>query len=76
MSALILLSAAEADAVRGPSGADPMSALEPVALTDGRFTLGIEVLDDPAHAAHRDVLAALPRADLAEISGLLPTSEI
>ena len=75
MMTLILLLAADADAVRGPSAAVEGAALEPIALTDGRFMLSAVVLDDPAHAAHRDLLASLPTAELANIAALLPSSD-
>lgn len=76
MANVILLTSAEADAVRGPSAEAPTrAALQPVALTDGRFILGVEVLDDPAHAEARAFLAALPTAPAAEIAGLLPQPE-
>jgi len=61
MSSVIILTAAEAEAVRGNS--TPIAAIEPVALTDGRFMLGTEVLADPAHKAHWDVLTKLPQKD-------------
>lgn len=61
MSSVIILTAAEAEAVRGNS--TPIAAIEPVALTDGRFILGIEVLTDPAHAKHHAFLALLPCLD-------------
>jgi hypothetical protein len=75
MTTLILLSAEDAGAVRGPSATVEGAALEPIALTDSRFILPIAVLDDPAHAAHRELLAGLPTADLADIVALLPSSD-
>jgi hypothetical protein len=72
MTALILLSSDDAKAVRGPSATVEGAALEPVALTDGRFLLPVAVLDDIAHAAHRTLLADLPTADSADIAALLP----
>ena len=69
---VIMLTAAEADQVRGPSATVESAALVPVALTDGRFILSTAVLDDPAHAAHRDFLAGLPQADLSYIANLIP----
>lgn len=60
----LLLTAAEAAEVRGPSA--PGAALEPSLLADGvTFVLPAEVLDDPAHAAWHALLAALPRQDVA-----------
>tara|TARA_R110000822_G_scaffold170213_1_gene310106 strand:- start:499 stop:714 length:216 start_codon:yes stop_codon:yes gene_type:complete len=59
----ILLGAAQADVVRGPS--TPSAALNPTERQGGVFILGVEVLTDPAHAAHRDYLAVLPQMDSA-----------
>ena len=76
MTTVILLTAAQADAVRGPSSETPnLASLEPVALTDGRFILGIEVLNDPSHAENHAALAALPTAAAADIASLLPQPE-
>lgn len=70
----ILLSVSEATLVRGPSSEAPkLSALQPIALTDGRFILGDEVLGDPTHAEHVSFLTPLSRTDLATITPLLPT---
>jgi hypothetical protein len=71
MTTLILLSAADASAVRGPSATVEGAALQPIALTDGRFVLPVMVLDDPAHAAHRDFLASLPAVDLSVVAAIL-----
>ncbi len=72
MPEVILLTAAQADTVRGPSEeAEAAATLQPIALTDGRFYVGVEVLDDPAHDAHRDVLAALPTVDFAILAAFL-----
>ncbi len=76
MPTVILLTAGQADTVRGPSAEQPsLAALQPIALTDGRFILGVEVLTDPAHAEDHAVLAALPTADAADIAALLPQPE-
>jgi hypothetical protein len=73
MSTVILLSAADAQHVRGPSAIDPsIAALSPFPLTDGRFYLGVEVQSDPLHADDHDYLAALPQADYASLASLLP----
>jgi hypothetical protein len=73
MSTVILLSAADSAHVSGPSAIDPsIAALTPLPLTDGRFYLGVSVLDDPLHAEFHDYLAALPQADYASLAGLLP----
>lgn len=57
----IILSASQAANVRGPSASVPSAALEPIACEGGVFILGVDVIDDPAHATHRDYLAALPK---------------
>jgi hypothetical protein len=63
MTMFILLTAAQADHVRGPSALTPAAALVPVERRDGPFVLGIDVLADPAHATHREYLSALPQLD-------------
>ena len=63
MALFILLTAGQADAVRGTSNVSPSAALDPVARQGGVYILGIEVLTDPAHASHHAYLAALPRMD-------------
>lgn len=61
---MIILTAAEADAMRGPTA--PGAALDPVPLADGvTYVLPVAVLDDPAHAMHHAALAALPRREVA-----------
>lgn len=61
---MIVLTAEEADKIKGRSPKDRGHALLPTPLKDGRFFLGPEVLDDPAHDDVRDFLAALPREPL------------
>lgn len=58
---MIVLTADEAEKVQGRSPKDAAKALRPVPLKDGRFMLGEQVLDDPAHADVRDFLERLPR---------------
>ena len=73
MATVILLTSEQANTVRGPSAEFPsMAALQPIALTDGRFILGVEVLTDPAHAEDHDYLAALPQVDFATLADLIP----
>lgn len=70
----ILLSANEAGSVSGPSTEAPaLAALQPIALNDGRFILGAEVMTDPAHAEHWAFLSTLPTVELAGIASLLQT---
>lgn len=71
---VIVLTAEQAAAVRGPSAEAPTrAALAPIALTDGRFILGVEVLDDPNHAEHRALLQGLARTDYSSIDALIAT---
>lgn len=61
---MIVLTASEADAVRGATAAG--AALEPVALADGvTFVLPEAVLSDLAHADKHNILLALPRREIA-----------
>lgn len=61
---MIVLTAEQAEAVRGPTG--PGAALDPVPLADGEtWALPPSVLSDPAHAQHHDTLAALPQREIA-----------
>lgn len=57
MSEFIILTTEQANSVRGVSGG---TGLNPIQRAGGVFILGVEVLTDPAHADHRDYLAALP----------------
>jgi len=67
MAEVIVLTAAEAEKVRGLSPRKGGHSIEPVPLKDGRFILGAEVLDDPAHDDVRDFLASLPRSDIEKL---------
>jgi len=64
MSLFIILTAAQADAVRGST--TPPAALDPIERHDGVFILGLTVLSDPAHAMHHALLAGLPQLDGAD----------
>lgn len=66
MATFIILTAEQADQVRGASDVTPSAALAPVERQGGLFILGVGVLTDPAHAAHREYLAALPQLDSAD----------
>jgi hypothetical protein len=63
MAMFILLTAEQADTVRGPSSSAPSAALAPVERQGGVFILGVEVLGDPAHEAHEALLGGLPQKD-------------
>lgn len=63
MPMFILLSAGQADQVRGPSGVAPGASLNPIERQGSVFILGVGVLTDPAHVAHHDYLAVLPQMD-------------
>lgn len=67
MTEVLVLDPPEAEKVRGRSPKDGGCALDPVPLKDGRFMLGEEVLDDPAHEDVRDFLAAMPREPLEKL---------
>jgi hypothetical protein len=69
----ILLTVGQADHVRGPSVVTPSAALVPVERRDGSFVLGVDVLADPAHAAHREYLSILPQLDASDPSLAAPT---
>lgn len=63
MSMFILLSAGQADRVRGPSITTPSAALNPIERQGGVFILGVEVLADPSHEPLRNFLSVLPQVD-------------
>lgn len=72
MVAVIILTADQASQVAGVSQETPQAALQPVALTDGRFILGVEVLSDPTHAEAVAFLSTLPQVDFATVASLMP----
>lgn len=57
---MIILTAAEADKVRGISPTNTRAAIDPIPLKDGTFMLGENVLNDPAHADAKTFLKTLP----------------
>jgi hypothetical protein len=68
-----LPNASDALAVRGPSSEAPkLAALAPVALTDGRFILGVEVLGDPLQAEDWAFLSTLPQVAFSTVANLMP----
>jgi len=72
MATVILLSTAEADQVRGPSGESPgLASCQPVALANGDFYLGVETLGDPNFAEHHALLSGLAQVDFDTVKDLL-----
>lgn len=65
MTEMLVLDPDEADAIRGFSRAG--HAIAPVPLKDGRFMLGQEVLDDPAHEDVRGYLRKMPLVPLEKL---------
>lgn len=63
MATFIILDANAADSVRGSSPINPAAALEPILRQGNTFILGLEVLSDDAHSAHRAILESLPQLD-------------
>lgn len=59
---MIILTAAQANRMRGRSALRSYAALYPWPLKDGTFMLPEEVLTDPAHADLRPFLLTLPTA--------------
>lgn len=68
MLMFILLTADQADQVRGRSITTPTAALNPIQRQGGVSILGVEVLADPAHESHRGVLSLLPQLDSSDPS--------
>jgi hypothetical protein len=64
MSLFIIMTAAQADQVRGPT--TPPAALDPVERQGAVFILGVAVLSDPVHAMHHELLSGLPQLDSAD----------
>lgn len=65
---MIVMTAEEAAKVRGRSPKDSGKALDPVPAKDGRFYLGLEVLEDPAHEDVRGFLRSLPVTTLDKLA--------
>lgn len=72
MSAVIVLTAEQAEEVSGVSDVAPLAALVPDPLTDGRFILGVSVLSDPAHERHWALLSTCPQVNIETLDGLIP----
>lgn len=60
----LILTAEQADLVR--VSANPAYALDPRPLADGTYALPARIINVPEHAAHRDLLAALPQREVVE----------
>lgn len=67
MTRYIVLSAAQAAAVRGVSPVAKWAAIEPIALDDGTYLINDEVLTDPAHNSKTRAITALTKYDFATI---------
>jgi hypothetical protein len=70
MATFIVLTADQAAQVRGP--VSPPYVLDPVEWCAGVFIVEASVLDHPAYASRVEILAPLPRQDLAQLLDLLP----
>lgn len=71
----VILSAAQAAAVRGVSPVIPWAAIEPIALKDGgEFILNEEVLTDPAHNSKTRTITAPTKYDRTAIESRLAAS--
>jgi hypothetical protein len=73
---MIVLTAEEADKVRGFSPLKEGFAVIPAPLDDGRFKLGEGILEMPEFAHVRDFLASLPREPDAMATVALDEAEI
>jgi hypothetical protein len=51
MANVIVFNSTVRNQIRGGSPTNPLSSLEPVLMTDGRYYVGTEILSDPAYAA-------------------------
>jgi hypothetical protein len=60
---MIILTAAEADDVRGRSPLTDFAAIHPRPLKDGTYMLHEDVISDPAHADVSEFLASLPTVE-------------
>jgi hypothetical protein len=58
---MIILTKEQANEVRGIIDG---AGLEPILLKSGEYVLGEQVLLDPAHAQHHELLAALPKREV------------
>jgi len=67
MTEVLVLDPPEAEKVRGRSPKDGSKVIDPVPLKDGRFYLGLGVLDDPSHEDVRDFLRSMPLVALEKL---------
>lgn len=74
MSAVIHMTALQAAAVTdsAPRPTKPQTQLIPVALNDGTFIVGAQVMADPAFSDRRVVLQAVAQVDYSVVSALAP----
>lgn len=61
---MIILTLAQARAVRGRSQSHPYASLRPIPLKDGTYMLPEEVLDDPAHSWLKEVMVGFPKSNV------------
>lgn len=67
MTEVLVLTAEDAEKIRGRSPSKSDYILSPRPLKDGRFILGRGALDDPAHEDVHGFLASLPREPLEKL---------
>ena len=53
MASVIVFSNTVRNQIRGKSPTHPLSQIEPIPLTDGRWYVGTEILSDPAYASSK-----------------------
>lgn len=73
---VIHMTGGQAAAVSGTSPINSHAALIPVAMTDGTYIVGVEVLADPAHASKRSALQAAPVVDVATLAAIMPVAPV
>ncbi|RKK04821.1 hypothetical protein EBE87_20280 [Pseudoroseomonas wenyumeiae] len=73
LSGYIILTADQAEAVRGPTA--PGAALDPRPLQSGAWALPVRVLLDPAHEMHHALLGDLPVREVPEEEWLIEAEE-
>ena len=66
---MIILTAEQADHVRGPTSNG--AALMPVPTEDGGFILSENVLEDPNHEMHHEYLSTLPTGEYVPLTEVI-----